>query len=58
MSLTKLPLGREFRLFPARESFLSDIPDGDRKIANFFTVYYWYLLGNRLAEREGSRCSQ
>ncbi len=28
--------GREFELFPARESLVSDIPAGDGKIANLF----------------------
>ncbi len=29
------------KLSPARESFVSDIPAGDGKIALLFTVYAW-----------------
>jgi hypothetical protein len=40
MSLTKLFLGGNndviYKLFPARESLVSDIPAGDGKIANLF----------------------
>jgi hypothetical protein len=30
-------------VFPARESLVSDIPAGDGKIYNFFTLYSLYL---------------
>jgi hypothetical protein len=37
MSLTKFsPCLGEIKLFPARGSFISDIPSGDRKIVNLF----------------------
>jgi hypothetical protein len=44
MSLTKLFLGGNndviYELFPPKESLVSDITDGDRKIEKaFFTVY-------------------
>jgi hypothetical protein len=40
MSQTKLSLlPGIIKLFPARVSSVSDIPAGDGKIANFFTVY-------------------
>jgi hypothetical protein len=35
MSLTKLSLGGN-NVFPPRESFVSDIPAGDGKMANFY----------------------
>jgi hypothetical protein len=39
ISLTKLSLTGNYKLFPPRKSLVSDIP-GDGKIANiFFTVY-------------------
>ncbi len=44
MSLTKLTLGGNndviYKLFPPRESLVSDIPAGDGKIVNlFYSVY-------------------
>jgi hypothetical protein len=40
MSLTIISLAGIIKLFPARDSLVSDIPAGDRKIINlFFTVY-------------------
>jgi hypothetical protein len=40
MSLTKLSLGGNYdviyKLFPSRESLVSDIPAGDGKMANLF----------------------
>ncbi len=40
MSLTKLPWPGIIKLFPARESLVSDIPAGNGKNDNlFFTVY-------------------
>jgi hypothetical protein len=43
MSLTKLYLAGKIKLFPARESLVSDIPAGDRKIVNIFlqcTIFF------------------
>jgi hypothetical protein len=52
MSLTKLSLGGNndvvYKLFPPRESLVSDIPAGDGKIVNLFLqcnkvicIYFW-----------------
>jgi hypothetical protein len=43
MSLTKLYLAGKIKLFPARESLVSDIPVGERKIVNLFlqcTIFF------------------
>jgi hypothetical protein len=39
MSLTKLSLAVLFKLLPARENLVSDIPAGDVKLANHFLQY-------------------
>jgi hypothetical protein len=40
MSLTKLSLAGIIKIFPPRESLLSDIPDGDGKsVTLFYSVY-------------------
>jgi hypothetical protein len=48
MSLTKLSLGGNYdviyKLFPSRESLVSDIPAGDGKMANLFLQ--WAPFGN------------
>jgi hypothetical protein len=38
------------KLFPARESLVSDIPAGDGKIANFF--YSVYTIHNHIAQSD------
>jgi hypothetical protein len=45
MSLTKLFLARNNKItvFPARESLVSDIPAGDRRIANLFYSVLSYV---------------
>jgi hypothetical protein len=45
MSLTKLSLGGIIKLFPARESLVSDISAGDGKTVNlFYTVYASFAI--------------
>ncbi len=45
MSLTKLSLAGNIKLFPARESLVSDIPAGGRENRlPFFTVYYSIII--------------
>jgi hypothetical protein len=44
MSITKLSLDRDIgKLFPARESLVSDTPAGDGKNDNLFAVYFLLL---------------
>ncbi len=49
MSLTKLSLASGIiKLFPARESLVSDIPSADGKTANFILQWYNGIFGRHL----------